>query len=149
MYGFWSDGLRPRPSAGASCVSNGLAANTSIDAKNPAVPARIAVTQGISSGFERRFVTSTVAVKPASTVSQSSSEPGCEAQNEVTRYAVGSFRELVSATVWNEKSWPRMALMNTASATSTAPSIAYTARRADRIRRRSRLRAPITAVTQA
>ena len=92
MYGFWSDGLRPRPSAGASCVWNGLAANTSIDAKNPAVPARIAVTQGISSGFERRFVTSTVAVKPVSTVSQSSSEPGCDAQNEVTRYAVGSFR---------------------------------------------------------
>src|SRR3954454_21602540 len=112
MYGFCSDGFRPRPSAGATCVTNGLAANTSIDAKKPAVPARIAVTHGISSGFERRFVTRTVVVKPASTVSQSSSDPGCEAQNEVTRYAVGSLRELVSATVWNEKSWPRMADMS-------------------------------------
>ena len=108
----------------------------------------MAVTQGISSAFERRLVTSTMAVKPVSIVSQSSSEPGCEAQNEVSRYAAGSFRELVSATVWNEKSWPRMADMNTASATRTAPSIAYTARRADRIRRRSRLRAPTTAVTR-
>ena len=46
MYGFCSDGLRPRPSAGAICVTNGLAANTSIDAKKPQVPARMAVTHG-------------------------------------------------------------------------------------------------------
>src|SRR5689334_11383840 len=142
MYGFCSDGFRPRPSAGATWVTNGLAANTSIEAKKPAVPARIAVTHGISSGFDRRFVTSTVAVKPTRTLSHSSSDPGCEAQNDVSRYAVGSFRELVSATVWNEKSWRTIAAMKTASATSTVPSIAYTARREDRIRRRSRLRAP-------
>src|SRR4029079_1719811 len=99
MYGFWSDGFRPRPSAGASCVSNGLAANTSIETKNPAVPARIAVTHGISSWFERRLVTSTAAVKRTSTASHRSSDPGCDAQNDVTRYAVGSFRDEVSATV--------------------------------------------------
>src|SRR5258706_9647899 len=122
MYGFCSDGLRPRPSAGAICVTNGLAANTSIEAKNPQVPARMAVTHGINSRFELRFDSSTAPVKQTSTVSHSSSEPGWEAQNDVTRYAVGSFRDEVSATVTNEKSWPRMAAMKTASAASTAPT---------------------------
>src|SRR5919202_795357 len=39
MYGFCRLGLRPAPSAGASCVANGLATNTSSSAKNvPTAP---------------------------------------------------------------------------------------------------------------
>ena len=49
MYGFCRLGLRPRPSAGAACVWNGLATATSRSAKNEATSPSVGTTQAITS----------------------------------------------------------------------------------------------------
>ena len=57
MYGFWSDGSRPAPSAGtapATCA-NGDETNAARPAKNAAIPPSTAATHGISSRLRLRF----------------------------------------------------------------------------------------------
>ena len=49
MYGFWRLGLRPAPSAGAACVSNGLATATSRNAKNAATRPSTGTAHAITS----------------------------------------------------------------------------------------------------
>ena len=85
MYGFCSDGFSPLPSAGAICVSNGLAATTTSSAKKAAVAPMIAMTQGISSPCLRWLVRMTTTVAAVRIVSHSISEPACEPQNDDSR----------------------------------------------------------------
>ncbi len=85
MYGFWRLGLRPSPSAGAVCVSNGLATKTSMNEKKIAVPPSTGVTQARSSRDARRSNSTAAAEKPVRISSQRRSEPSCPPQNAESR----------------------------------------------------------------
>jgi len=75
MYGFWRLGFRPRPSAGATCVANGLETNTSTKAKNTITVASTGTTQTVRSRDARRFSTTAAALYAVRSRSQKRSEP--------------------------------------------------------------------------
>ena len=54
MYGFWRLGLSPAPSAGATCVANGLETATSMNAKKLATRASTGTTHATRSAAVRR-----------------------------------------------------------------------------------------------
>ena len=70
MYGFWSDGFRPRPSRGAACSANGLATKTRSTVKNVATAARIGTVHGSTSRVRRPFRATAAALSVRSTRSQ-------------------------------------------------------------------------------
>ena len=55
MYGFWRLGVRPRPSSGATCVTNGDASTTTEKAKKTATTPMTGTTQATRSRALRRF----------------------------------------------------------------------------------------------
>jgi hypothetical protein len=75
MYGFCKLGVRPAPSTGAVCVSNGLAIATSTNPKKVAMPPSTGTTHATRSRSRRRLIVTASAPKPVSTSSQSSNEP--------------------------------------------------------------------------
>ena len=75
MYGFWRLGLSPPPSAGATCVANGLETATSMNAKKLATRASTGTTHAIRSAAARRARTTASVDRPVRTSSQSRSEP--------------------------------------------------------------------------
>src|SRR6188508_2066578 len=136
MYGFWRLGLSPAPSAGASCVSNGLETATSMNAKNVATRPRIGTAHGSRSGALRRLSATAAAEKPVKIRSQSRSEPSWPPQKAEIVYAVGSSRLVCSATYLKEKSLRRSAARRTIDATTVEPKAASRAFCADRANRR-------------
>src|SRR5919202_6201162 len=120
MYGFWRLGFRPRPSAGAAWVSNGLATKTSRRAKKEATPARTGTVHGSTSIVSRRFSATAALLRPVSTSSQSSSDPACPPQNAVYSYGNGSALLECSATYEKEKSRVRKAFRRMIAATADA-----------------------------
>ena len=87
MYGFWSEGSRPVPSAGMApaVCSNGEETIAAMVAKNTIVAPSTAVTHGINSRLRCRFWRITSDAAPVSTSSHSSSDPGWLAHSAVSR----------------------------------------------------------------
>jgi hypothetical protein len=81
MYGFWRLGLRPAPSAGATCVSKGLATATRRNAKNPATSASTGTAHAITSLAAYRLNSTAAAHIPVRTSSHRRSEPAWPPQN--------------------------------------------------------------------
>src|SRR6476646_5319838 len=98
MYGFCRLGLRPAPSRGAACTSNGLETKTSRKAKKVATPPSTGTVQGSSRRISSRFSVTASEPSAVRTNNQSSSEPSWPPQKPVQEYGNGSFREEWSAT---------------------------------------------------
>ena len=75
MYGFCRLGVIPAPSSSAGCVANGLATNTTRNAKNVATAANTGTTHTMRSRAHARFRLTAAAPKPVRTSSQRSSDP--------------------------------------------------------------------------
>ncbi len=84
MYGFCKLGLRPAPSAGATCVANGLATKTSKTAKNVPTRPSVGTTHASTSRPTRRAVSTAATEYPDRTSSQRSSEPSWPPQKAVS-----------------------------------------------------------------
>ena len=98
MYGFCRLGLRPAPSSGAACTSNGLETNTSRKAKKVATPPITGTVQGSRRRIRSRFRVTASEPSAVRTNSHSSSEPSWPPQKPVQEYGNGSLREEWSAT---------------------------------------------------
>ena len=85
MYGFCRDGLSPRPSAGATWVTNGLAGTTSRTRKKPVISASTMIIHGCSSPSTLRVLRTPSRLQAERMVAQRSSEPACEPHHAVTR----------------------------------------------------------------
>ena len=80
MYGFCRLGFMPAPSAGAACVSKGLAMTTSRKTKKSATPPTIGTVHGSTSRTSRRLSATAAEAAPVSTRSQRRSDPSCPLQ---------------------------------------------------------------------
>ena len=137
MYGFCRLGVRPAPSTGAVCVSNGLATATSMNAKNVAIPPSTGTTQAVRSRSSRRLSGDrerAVAGQDEQPEQQRSLLPAPErAQRVRRRQRRGS---CATRRTTNEKSWRTSAVASTAAATSVEPKLQKSALRAESASRR-------------
>src|SRR6185436_2428856 len=136
MYGFCRLGVIPAPSSGAGCVANGLATNTTRNAKNVATTANTGTTHTMRSRAHARFRLTAAAPNPVRINSQRSRDPSCPPQNAEIVYAVGSALLVVRATYSKEKSFRRRADRRTPAATAVVTNDATSAFCAERASRR-------------
>src|SRR6188474_744650 len=136
MYGFWRLGVMPAPSAGATCVANGLATATRRNAKKTITAANTGTTQTTRLFAQPRLSRTAAAPNAVSTSSHRSRDPSWPPQNAETVYGVGSALLVVRATYENEKSCRTRAVRRTPAATSVETKAAISAFCAESARRR-------------
>src|SRR5688572_24674547 len=93
--GFWSWGLRPRPSAGVNAIrSNGSAPKIMVQTKKAVTAEVTPPTYGSSDRYRREVSSWASAPNSDSTTAQKSSDPFCPAQNAEKMYPEGRFLEV-------------------------------------------------------